>query len=142
MEAKPYPITEAVVEQRRAAATRHGTQSEVQIRAVARNKKRLILRRLGVQARDLDAVCSVLVDVLARFASKIELLDRYYEGRGIVRQGGEPEPTLPVYLGLLNGARLTAERLGVELRRRGDRSERALADYIEATYSNGSDGGE
>ena len=106
---------------------------------MARSKKRLILRRLGRQARELDAVAAVLVDVLARFVAKVELLDRFYEGRGIVLEGGEAQPTLSVYFSALNGARLTAGRLAEHLARQGSPAE-DLEGYIIEHYGPNGDG--
>lgn len=130
-----YPITPAVIEQRREAATVHGARSEVRIRAVAKSKKRLVMARLGMRLGELSAVEAVLVDVLARFLAKAELIDRYFEGRGILEADGEPKGALASYFAALNGARLTAKQLGEQLDKRRDGSEETLEAYIEANYA-------
>jgi hypothetical protein len=133
-ERAPYPITPAVIEQRRDAATRHGLRSEYRLRATAKNQKRTILRKLGVAARDLDAVSAIYVDVMARGLSKVQLLDTYYAERGIVREDGQGEPTLSVYLSALNLVRLTAGRLSEHLQRQGGLPTESLQSYIEGNY--------
>lgn len=137
-ERAPYPITPAVIEQRRNAATRHGLRSEYKLRATAKNQKRTILRKLGVAARDLDAVSAIYVDVMARGLAKAQLLDTYYAEHGIVREDGQGEPTLSIYLSALNLVRLTAGRLSEHLSRRGGLPTESLDSYIDQTYRNGS----
>jgi hypothetical protein len=140
-ESRPYSVTPAVRRQRVEAATVHGARSERQVAATAKNQKRVILRRLGVRARDLDCVSAVLVDTLARYVSKAEMLDRHFAGSGVVRPDGQPEPSLALYFTALNGIRLTAERLGEHLRRRGVSGD-SLYDYIDQKYGSNGDGGE
>jgi hypothetical protein len=134
-----YTVTAAVVEQRRAASTRHGTRSEVLVRDAARAQKRRILRRLGVRSADLDAVSAVLVDVLARSLALAGMLDRFYAGRGVVREDGQGEPTLAVYLSALNQARLTAAKLAEHMSRQGVTGD-DLRDYIVENYGANGDG--
>lgn len=134
---KTYPITPAVIEQRRNAATRHGLRSEYKLRATAKNQKRTLLRKLGVRASDLDAVSAVYVDVMARGLSKVQLLDTYYAEHGIVREDGQGEPTLSVYLSALNVVRLTAARLSEHLVQQGGFPTESLESYIEGNYGNG-----
>ena len=128
-----YTVSAAVVEQRRAAPLVHGVRSEGKVRNVARAQKRVILRHLGVRARDLDAVSAVYVDVLARSLAKAVMLDSYYAERGIVRPDGQGEPTLAVYMSALNQARLTAGKLAEHMARLGVSGD-DLADYIDAEY--------
>ena len=91
MEQSAYPITPAVVRQRRDAATRHGTKSEYHVTRVAKNRKRAILRQMHVRASDLDAVSNVLV-VLARGLAKLSLLDSYYDVHGMTARTGSRSP--------------------------------------------------
>jgi hypothetical protein len=135
---KTYPITPAVIAQRREAATVHGAKSEYRLKAVAKNQKRTILRKLGVRASDLDAVSAIYVDVLARGLSKVQLLDTYYAEKGIVRADGQGEPTLGVYLSALNLVRLTTGRLSEHLTRQGGLTE-SLEDYIDERYGSNGD---
>ena len=138
VEPKAYPITEAVVRQRREAATRHGARSEAQVRDMARAQKRRILRKLGLRAGDLDAISAVYVDVLARSLGKAALLDHFYAERGIVREDGSGEPTLAFYMSALNQARLTATKLAEHLERQ-DVNAPSLEDYIDAKYGGNGD---
>ncbi len=128
-----YAVTPAVVEQRRQAGTVHGATSERRIQPVAKNQKRKLLRQLGVRAGDLDAIAGVMVDLLARSLSKLQLLDTYYIQHGIVRVDGEPEPSLNAYLALLNTSRLTASKLAEHMASQGRRGP-TLEDYIDAQY--------
>lgn len=139
-ERRSYSVSPAVREQRRAAALVHGAKSEARIRPVAKNQKRMLLRKLGLRAGDLDAVSAILVDLLARSLAKLQLLDEHYARVGIVRADGSGEPTLALYFSALNSARLTAGRLGDQLARRGDGGE-SLEDYIVQTYGPGNGGG-
>jgi hypothetical protein len=116
--------------------------TERRIRPIARNQKRALLRKLNVRASELDPFSAVHVDLLARSLSKIQLIDEFYAVRGqVVDADGQPEPSLPIYVSLLNSARLTAAKLSEHLNRKG-RPATSLQDYIDARYSerNGEDG--
>jgi hypothetical protein len=91
---------------------------------------------MGRRASDLDAIAAVVVDLLARALAKVVLLDRHYAAAGIVRPDGQGEPTLPLYLGALNAARLTARQLAEHLGRQGESAE-TLEDYIVSRYGSG-----
>ena len=68
---------------------------------------------------------------------RLSLLDDWYDVHGIVRESGEPEPTLSVYVTTLNSARLTARHLSEHMARRGVQGE-DLDTYIIEQYGNGS----
>jgi len=135
-----YTVTPAVVEQRRAAATRHGIRSEVVVRDSARLQKRRLLRKLGRKAGDLDVTSAVLVDLLARALAKLSLLDQHYARTGIVREDDSAAPTLHLYFTALNSARLCAGRLADHLERLGDASGETLESYVEANYTRSGNG--
>ena len=135
VEAKSYPITPAVVEQRREAAIVHGAGSEARVKDAARAQKRALLRKMGRRSRDLDPVGWVLIDLLSRSLAKLAILDRYYAETGVVREDGSGSPTLPLYVSMLNSARLTASRLAEHLARQGAPVTETLESYIEANYS-------
>lgn len=116
--------------------------SERRIRPVAKNQKRALLRKLNVRASELDAVSAVHVDLLARALSKVQLIDEFYAYRGqVVDAEGQPEPSLQIYVSLLNSARLTAQRLSDHMAR-SSAPAASLQDYIDTRYSerNGEDG--
>jgi hypothetical protein len=94
-ERKHYSVSEAVVEQRRNAATRHGGQSEHRIKAVARAHKRRFLRQTGLKIADLDGIALGLIDNWARAQSKVSILDEFFSEQGLVREG-EVDPALRV----------------------------------------------
>jgi hypothetical protein len=68
-------LTEAELEQRRAAAVRHGGFSEARIRAKARAHRRRFLRHLGARASDLDAIARARLDHWARGQAQLDLFD-------------------------------------------------------------------
>jgi hypothetical protein len=116
--------------------------SERQIRPVARNQKRALLRKLNVRASELDPFAAVHVDLLARSLGRIVLLDEDYARRGqVVDAQGQPAPSLPIYVSLLNSARLTATKLAEHMNRKGTPAV-SLRDYIDERYSvrDGEDG--
>jgi DNA mismatch repair protein MutH len=100
------------------AALRHGATIERQIRPVAANHRRRVLRRIGLSARDLDAIARGYLDLYVRLAAKIELADRYLEENGLLRPDGTPQPVLSTYTSWVNAARLALGRLEEHLRAR------------------------
>jgi hypothetical protein len=127
-------MSAAAVEQRRNAQLVHGAQSEPRVKDAARAQKRRLLRRLGRRASDLDAISALYVDLLSRSLAKLALLDKHYAAAGIVREDGQGQATLPLYVSMLNSARLTAARLADHMARQGEQGE-DLADYIAANYT-------
>lgn len=91
-----YPITSAVVEQRRQAATVHGAKSEHQIRSVARAHKRRLMRQMSMRLGDLDGIALGYLDGWARAWAKVTLLDEHFAEHGLVAPGGT-DATLRVY---------------------------------------------
>jgi hypothetical protein len=79
-------------EPRNQAALRHGAFSERQIRPRAANHRRRILRQLRLRAGDLDPIGRGYLDQYVRLQSKLELIDRYVEEHGLLRDDGEPQP--------------------------------------------------
>src|SRR5437868_2298493 len=67
----------------------------------ARQRKRL-LRRIGTQASALDPASRLYVDVIARAAAKVEYIDEYLLSHPMIREGGEVEPVMKLYVSLLN----------------------------------------
>ena len=115
-EARPYPITEAVVRQRTEAATRHGAKSEVQIRAVARSHKRRLMRQMNLRIGDLDGIAAGYLDGWARAWAKVTLLDEHFAQNGLIAPGGT-DATLRVYFTAVNTSRLQLQRLSEHLAR-------------------------
>jgi hypothetical protein len=65
-------------------ALRHGSRSERRVRPVAAQHRRLLLRRLNLKARELDALGRAYVYLLARLYAKITLADDYIEAHGLI----------------------------------------------------------
>jgi hypothetical protein len=88
-----------------------------------------------VRASELDPFAAVHIDLVARSLSKIALIDEHYASRGqVVDADGQPAASLPIYVALLNSARLTAAKLAEHMHRRGTPAT-SLADYIDQRYS-------
>lgn len=97
---------------------RHGALSERQIRPVARNHRRRVLRQIGLSPRDLDPIGKAHLDLYVRLMAKVELIDVYVGEHGLIRDGGEPQPAMRLYVSLANSARLALGRLEDHLRSR------------------------
>jgi hypothetical protein len=54
--------------------------------------------------------------------AKVDLIDRYVDEQGLIREGGEPQPVLRLYVALQNSARLALTRLEAHL------TERVIVD--------------
>lgn len=137
-ESEPYLISEAVVRQRTEAATRHGGQSETQIRSVARAHKRRFLRQTGLRIGDLDGVALALIDNWSRAQGKVTILDDFYSENGLVSEG-EVDPSLRVYFTGINSARMALGKLAEHLTSLDASRGETLEGYIDQTYG-GNDG--
>jgi hypothetical protein len=100
-------------------ALRHGADSESRVRPLANGNRRRILRQTGLKLRDFDPIGKALLEHYVRLAAKIVLIDDYLDEHGIVRDDGEPQPVLRVYVALQNSARLALQRLEEHLASRG-----------------------
>jgi hypothetical protein len=92
-------------------ALSHGATSVAQIRPLARNHRRRLLRRFRIRASDLDPISRGYLDLLSRTLAKIELADAWIEQHGMLREGGEPAPVMKLYVSLVNSASRTLSRL-------------------------------
>jgi hypothetical protein len=81
-------------------ALRHGAFSEAQIRPVARNHRRKILRQIGLSPRDLDPVGRALLEHYTRLTAKIVAIDRYVDEVGVLDVDGTPRPCMTLYVQL------------------------------------------
>jgi hypothetical protein len=115
-----------------AAARTHGATSEAQIRPLAANHRRRVLRRLGLSARDLSPLARGFLDLYCRLSAKVDQIDRYIGEHGLIRPDGEPQPVMKVYVSLCNSQRLSLQRLedAVKAIRRSPGDE--LAAYLAA----------
>ena len=118
------------------AALVHGARSERQIRPIAAAHRRSVLRRFGLRVADLTAVQRGYLDLYVRAMSKIDLYDRWIEENGLLSKTGKQPGFMATYVSTMNAARLNLGRLEESLRDHPKRDPTAaLADYIEATYS-------
>jgi hypothetical protein len=109
-------LSSAELEQRRAAALRHGGYSPAQIKARARAHRRRFLRQIGLRASDLDAIAGGYLDGLARSLAKVDLFDADENRNGELRE----------YFAAMNAARLWLAKLEARLALLG--LDRAHAD--------------
>lgn len=93
------------------SALRHGAFSERQIRPVAARHRRNVLRQLQLHVRDLDPIGKGYLDSYIRLRAKLEAIDLYVDEHGLIREDGEPQPVLRLYVSLQNSARLALQRL-------------------------------
>jgi hypothetical protein len=134
-----YTVTPAVVEQRRAAATRHGGRSDSQIGASARAHRRRLMRQMNLRIGDLDGIALGLLDGWARAHAVVTILTDHYQANGLFLPSGEVDPSLRTFFTGINSTRLQLQRLADHLARVGGHED-ALAGYIDAEYGPG-DGG-
>jgi len=99
-------------------ARKHGAASEAQIRPVAANHRRRVLRQLRLRAGDLDPIGRGYLDLYCRTIAKVGTIDAYVGERGLIRADGEPQPCLRLYTTLVNSARLALARLEQHVRAR------------------------
>jgi hypothetical protein len=123
-------LSPAQLAQRQAAARTHGARSEGQIAAIARSKKRWLVRRSQLRIADLDAVAVGYLHGWARCEAQLTLLDRFMQANGSLRDPvkGEPWPFMALYVSLANSSRLNLAKLESHLQREG--SSR-LVDWLE-----------
>ena len=127
-------LSRAQVEQRREARTLHGATSEAQVRPLARNHRRRILRQIGLRASEVDPIGRAYLDAFVRLAAKVELIDLYVAEHGLLRDDGEPQPCMRLYVSLHNSARLALQRLELHLRATGRDPVEQLGAYLSANY--------
>lgn len=114
------------------SALRHGATSQRQIRPVARALRRRFLRQNRLRAGDLSGIQRGYLDSWAQCQAKVELIDRYLDQRGLIREDGELQPVMKLYVSLVNSARLSLGKLEASMlqRERGGK----LADFVDAEY--------
>jgi hypothetical protein len=113
-------------------AALHGATSERQIRPVARNHRRRVLRQIGLSPRDLDAVGKAHLEHYTRTTSKIVLIDRWLDEHGVLRDDGTPQPCMRLYVQLMNTARTSLKALEEHLRKRQPEDEFDFAAALNA----------
>lgn len=94
-------------------ALKHGAQAtkSAQIATQASVHKRRLLRQIGTRESALSPSARGYLALLARLLAKVDAVDRYLDDVGLIRDDGEPEPVLRLYVSLVNSARLTMQRL-------------------------------
>jgi hypothetical protein len=117
----------------------HGATSERRIAPVAANHRRRLLRRFGLKAGDVDPIGRAYLDHYCRLAGKTELIDTYIAEHGMLRDDGEPQPCMRLYVSLHNSARLALQRLEAHLQASARDPIDALNDYLVETYGDGRD---
>lgn len=109
-------------------ALKHGATSENQIRPLARNHRRRLLRQIGLRAGDLDPVGRAHLEHYCRLAAKIVLLDRYFDEQGFLDPEGRPQPSAELYVRLHRAALSALGKLEAHLETRTPTLEEQLAE--------------
>lgn len=107
----------------------HGARSEPTVRKVATVQKRRLLRQIGLRASDLDGMALGYLELWARCAAKIELMDAWSAEHGWLDDDGKPPGFVAVYFAAVNSARLALGKLEEHLRARGKRVPIDLSQY-------------
>lgn len=118
-------------------ALRHGATSERQVRPLARNHRRRVLRQIGLSPRDLDAIGRAHLEHYCRTTAKIVLIDRWIDEHGLIRDDGSLQPCMRLYVSLTNSARATLARLEQHLRSRDVDPADRLSDYLASIGGDG-----
>ena len=105
-----------------------------QVRPVARNHRRRILRQLRLSPRDLDPVGRGYLDLFCRLSAKIDLLEQHLAEHGLLKADGELQPALKQYVALANAARLALARLEAHVGDRAMSPSAVLDVYLESRY--------
>jgi hypothetical protein len=126
-----YTVSDAVVEQRRDAATTHGGRSETRVNRVATVQKRRLLRQIGLRQNQLDGIAQGYLDSWARAQSKVELMDAWSAEHGWLDREGKPPAFVNTYFAAVNSARLSLAKLEGYLRDKRD-LDVGLAALIES----------
>jgi hypothetical protein len=114
--AKPYPITPAVIQQRRNAAMRHGLFSDRDRPDLARRLRRRVSERINHLRKRHPTLADLPRAALLRFAECDLVLgavaDELLHG-GVVNETGEARRLLGQYRLLLDSWRAFADQLGI-----------------------------
>jgi hypothetical protein len=110
-EAKAYPITPAVREQRRYASMRHGARSTVHLAPLVVSMKKGLLARMGIRQRDLNWAGRELLDSYCRAKAKVVAIDEWLETNPMINERGEAAGVMRTYLSALNSSTRILEAL-------------------------------
>jgi hypothetical protein len=94
----------------------HGATSERQIRPVARNHRRRLMRQIGLRVSEIDPIGRAYLEHYCRLTAKIVLLDAWVDEHGLIRDDGSLQPCMTVYATLTNSATRTLAKLAEHLR--------------------------
>jgi hypothetical protein len=129
---EPRELSARELDQRRAAALRHGATSERQIVRRATIEKRRLLRQVGLRQQDLESVGRALLSNWARAAAALHLLDEFADREGWLDPDGNPRGFGRLYISLLNAERLALRALGDHLRAADTDPLSKLAAHLSA----------
>jgi len=90
---------------------KHGASSERQIRPVAGNHRRLVLRQIGLRASEIDPTGKAYLEHYCRLTAKFVLIDSYLDELGPLDADGAPRPCMRLYAELHRAALQALGRL-------------------------------
>lgn len=87
-----------------------------------------------MRTADLSPIGKGYLDQYVALRAKIDLIDAHVAERGLLREDGEPQPALKLYVALQNSARLALARLEEHVRARQSDPVVDLHRYLEAKH--------
>jgi hypothetical protein len=97
----------------------HGARSEPTVKRRATNRKRTLLRQLGLRQQDLDGIGRALLEDWAKAQAVVGLYFDHADRHGWLDEGGNQPGWTATFFAATNTSRLTLMRLSEHLRRTG-----------------------
>ena len=114
-----------------AANITHGARSEPTLKRRAMNKKRTLLRQLGLRQEQLDGIGRALLADWSRSAAIVELYFEFGSERGWLDDDGNPPGFSATYWAATNSSRLTLVKLAEHLKKTG-KVEQSMVAALQA----------
>jgi hypothetical protein len=83
-----------------------------------------------LRASEVDPIGRAYLTFLCRDLAKLDLIDKYVETHGLLREDGTPQPCMKLYTALSSSATRHLTRLEAHLRQTGHDPVEALNDYL------------
>lgn len=95
------------------------------------------MRQLRLRSGDLDPIGKGYLEAYVQLRAKIDLIDGYVAANGLLREDGEPQPALKLYVSLQNSARLALGRLEAHFNETLGDPVMELNAYLDAKAAGG-----
>jgi len=110
-------LTPRELEQRSQASRTHGARSQALVTRRAAYVKQSVLQPLGMRQVELDGVARRHLDLYARCAAKVALMDAWADEHGWVDEEGRSPGFAREYVAMVNAAGRALARLDAHLKR-------------------------